>query len=803
MGKNQNGKRANRSAKKRATPNVFQKGPFRFTQVGSNVLFENLATPEQMDELHALYASKHDDVCARINAAVANSRGIIERCDPLQLLLRCYWKFLACRLDQSPKESQQTPEQLLSVNLLEYVQSLIGACEPPSDPQPVTDDDFKLLVRTAGELYDIFKVEYFLTSSADAKQKPNYDSELDEFRVFAEMHWLGVRGHRYLTQDIPHLREFLAPHSDALAKTYGVTSEQVIVGAEKLLRAYTRGVGDAFNELDAFRTETLDAIDEIADDPEVAGFTPPALMSHVCKMNGWEERQQSIFGRIFGADLFDVAAITQWPDRLVDALSIAAGSDQEFGSGPQAYWPTRFSESRLAPFVKLGQRSYYFNIHGLTDNLYRAVERALRRDDPKGCERWNKAQQNATETCALDLLGRLLPKASSYRTLHYQFRNASGALEWAECDGLLVYDRHLLVVEAKAGAYTSKPPGSYLDAHVNSIKKLIRGASAQANRFYQAICDQGTLDVFDSSHRKVFQLDRQNFDDVILCCVTLDQIEHIASHAEDLKEIGICLGPKPVWCVSIDDLRVYADIFDNPLIFLDFLSERMRAGESKACRVSDEMDHLGLYLAQNRYVMRAEKFGGTPFIGWQGFRDELDEYYSHVWEGESPKVPSQEMPLRLRQIIDLIAQSRRPFKFAAAQSLLVMDGETRDLIAKSVDDVMALQQKLGRPRPLSLFGGTPVTLFVSQTNGVQMRFDSAVEHTIAVLDLEKDAERTLLFLELTEHGLIQDVRWRVLRQSDAQLTDPDHLSQLQARIIKGREKLQNRATSDGGCQIRY
>jgi hypothetical protein len=56
---------------------------------------------------------------------------------------------------------------------------------------------------------------------------------------------------------------------------------------------------------------------------------------------------------------------------------------------------------------------------------------------------------------------------------------------------------------------------------------------------------------------------------------------------------------------------------------------------------------------------------------------------------------------------------------------------------------------------------------------------------------------------LTEHGLIQDVRWKVLRQSDAQQMDPDHLSQLQARIVKGREKLQNRETSDGGCQIRY
>jgi hypothetical protein len=462
-----------------------------------------------------------------------------------------------------------------------------------------------------------------------------------------------------------------------------------------------------------------------------------------------------------------------------------------------------FYRARITPFIKIDGRSYYFNIHGLTDNLYRAVERALRRDDPTGLQGWNKRQQQSTEKCALQLFARLLPRSDIHGSVHYQFDDDKGAAQWAECDGLVLYDKHLFVVEAKAGAYTAKPPGSYLEAHINSVKKLIRSAAEQANRFHRTLAEKGTVEICNERHERLFTLNRNEFDDIVLCCVTLDQIEHIASHSEDLTEIGIELGGEPTWCVSIDDLRIYADIFTNPLFFLDFINERMRASKSSACRVKDEMDHLGLYLAQNRYVLHAERFGGIPTVGWLGFRDELDEYYAEVFKGKSPQPPNQGLPRRLKQIIDLLAQSRRIGRAAAATKILWMDGETRETFAASIDDIIRLQAELKRPRPLTMGGDIRITCFVNQKSVVQSTLDSAIDHTLAVMHVQKESDRTLFCLSYSEFGLLEDVRWALLSAKDIEEMDAAKLKVMTDRIQASRRKLKSRPIGDSGRTMTY
>ncbi len=59
--------------------------------------------------------------------------------------------------------------------------------------------------------------------------------------------------------------------------------------------------------------------------------------------------------------------------------------------------------------------------------------------------------------------------------------------------------------------------------------------------------------------------------------------------------------------LSLDDLRVYADLFDNPLIFLHFVEMRVRAGLSDKVDLNDEMDHFGMYITENNYTQFAEE----------------------------------------------------------------------------------------------------------------------------------------------------------------------------------------------------
>jgi len=91
-----------------------------------------------------------------------------------------------------------------------------------------------------------------------------------------------------------------------------------------------------------------------------------------------------------------------------------------------------------------------------------------------------------------------------------------------------------------------------------------------------------------------------------ICAVTLDAFTELAAQVQHLKPLGIDVGTQPVWSFSIDDLRVYADVFDNPLVFLHFVEERMRAFTSPLIQTEDEIDHLGLYLKHNIYTQHAE-----------------------------------------------------------------------------------------------------------------------------------------------------------------------------------------------------
>ena len=563
---------------------------------------------------------------------------------------------------------------------------------------------------------------------------------------------------------------------------------EVVEGVQKLLQSFSRGIQEAVLEMDSFRADTLDKIDELVAANADLDAEPPELMARVVRENGWEERRDRVFGRLFGTDLRDVALVTGWPMFFANQLAVAPGSDTDFAKGDRALWPTQFSMSRTTPFMSLDGRPYFFQVHGLTDKLYRAIERLVKNAKPTYAERWNVKQKKATEAAAIRFLSKILPGAKTLSSVRYWADNAITPV-WTETDGVLIYDRTLFVIEAKGGAYTPKPPGSHVGAHINSMKKLVRDAVGQAKRFRDTLASKGSLDLYDEHQKLLDTIRYEQFDQIVLCCVTLDHIDHLASHAEDLRAIGVDISTQPVWCVSVDDLRVYADMFQNPLMFLDFLYEHMNALKLKNFRVMDEMDHLGLYLEHNRYTISYERMAPAMVWGPLGYRDKLDAFYSAVWEGKPASPPTQDMPMRMKQIIDFLAASNHNGRTAAARALLCMSGNARELFAECIDKLLAVQEQLSRPRPYSTEGDVRITVSVNQKESVSMPFDNACEHTIAVMKLSEETDRTFFHLTFSAFGLLENVRWKLLTSKDIEEMDPNQLKERCGRLQASRERL--------------
>ena len=128
--------------------------------------------------------------------------------------------------------------------------------------------------------------------------------------------------------------------------------------------------------------------------------------------------------------------------------------------------------------------------------------------------------------------------------------------------------------------------------------------------------------MFDRDRRQIGQLSKKDFRHITICPVTLGPFTEMAAQVQHLGKIGVDVGTEPVWAVSLNDLRVYADIFENPLLFLHYVEQRMQAFRSDVFQSDDELDHLGLYLKHNHYStyaqeMHRESGARINFIGYR------------------------------------------------------------------------------------------------------------------------------------------------------------------------------------------
>src|SRR5262249_25474198 len=150
------------------------------------------------------------------------------------------------------------------------------------------------------------------------------------------------------------------------------------------------------------------------------------------------------------------------------------------------------------------------------------------------------------------------------------------------------------------------------------------------------------------------------------------------------------------------------------LVFLHFVEQRMLAAASAKVELHDEMDHYGLYLAQNNYSKFAADLMGEDIgmMNFEGYRNSIDDYFRSVLEGDPQEPPSQSAPERWREIIDFIAQADKSKRAELSSFLLDFSGEVRGSIAQAINDGLLDNERLKRPLPRSFNGPRPFTFYV-------------------------------------------------------------------------------------------
>ena len=742
----------------------FVADPFQYARFGEYIGFRLNENTIEFQARLARMAARFPQMIAEINARVSRIATLIARHHPEQLLLRAWWKYfsVSTTFDEGDRGDDV---KTAAGRMIEYIQSVIAGVQPAVPYcEELTDKEWTTLTEEFHSLFHSLTNDYqFYLIAHNRANDPNYDHNLDEFRYLAEVYWINVRGKRYEVHQKQAFLDVLKPHSHVLFRLFGIDSETLVNGIGKIHSNLATGHYQAMIELERLRNETLDKVKNLS---ETTGITDLAtLRKRAFEDSDLAGRAYQISGRLFAFDVFDVTRVSELPCGLLNELTWSPGEDKEFfAPGDLGGWPLRIWPTMKRPFIRLNGRVLCFHLHSLFDNFYRVLQRAIFRIKPDYRETWNIRQKNISEQLPFTYLERLLPGAVVHRTVRYQWDAGSGKKQWYETDGLLIYEDHLFVIEVKAGAFTRTSPSTDLPGHINSLKGLLAHPALQGNRFVDYLESEGEVPIYDANYVKTVHLRRCHFRRITLCAFTLDAFTELAARSQHLKRINVYVGQRPIWVLSIDDLRGYADLFDNPILFLHYVEQRIRAANSDLVELDDEFEHLGLYFSHNNYSQYPDEVLGDKsdeaYLHFSGFRKPFDDYFGAVARGETCRVPSQEMPPRLEEIMSFLGSSVLRGRAELATLLLDRSDESRSGINSAIDQQLDEHPQLGRARPISIYGGLSLTLCIwSPLCPRQAKL--ALHHTRKVIAAANGEEgRVLIELEYSKRGRLEDVHWQ-------------------------------------------
>jgi hypothetical protein len=676
--------------------------------------------------------------------------------------------------------------------MLDYLQSVIVGTPPlPENDLGFDENRWEEVRKEIDALYLALLLPFHVAKSAllpaNAEEKV---LRFDEFQVQAQMLWLCVRGNRYMFHDLPHLRDLLSPHDAIFKSLFDIRVEDFLSGLERLQFSLSEGIFKAIRDFKPFGSKSVDAFLKKGAD-QLPREQWPEAMREVLREKGWEDWEKSLLGRICEFDLFDVQKVTELPERLLRGLSWKPGEETEFfAPGEFAGWPLRVLPVWIRPFLCFGDRYYCFDHANLMDHIYRSTQSMLIRLEPKYVQVWNKCQQQVSEQLPLRLFRKILRQADTYNGVYYRKKNSkTGKLEWFETDGLVLFDDQLIVIEVKGGAFAHTPPSTDFPAYAESLRGLVETPAMQAERFIEYLESAEEVPIFDADHKQVGALNRGRIRCITPCCVTLDNFTNLAAKAEALGPLGVHLPQRPVWSISIDDLRVYSDIFDSSITFAHFLEQRRRATECPRIHLDDELDHLGLYLAHNCYVTTVEKLPDADHISWGGYRKSIDEYFHKLYlEKGTPKPLAQKMPERLKEIISWLDQHRPPGCCRVGAYILDSDGGARGKLASGITATLARLKETGRLKIVNLISANPVTVFCLREGMKEPSTLQMQDYTLALLLRTKDPLRLLLYLKFGKEDQLVDVKFEFLTGKDIMGSQRDRIQKISsehaARLVR-------------------
>ncbi len=726
----------------------YNDGLFEIARFGTQTVMKNNISQPQYEKLIKKLKRKYPKIKKRINRHIKSLRKKIITCNPIDLLSFASDLFLTSNLGIS-SEFQLSGDAISISRMTEYIQSVFVST-PLKYKQAKKDPSIKFfcIQKDMEKLYSLIHEFYMYWMACADDLYPNYNNDIRK-NIFESQVLYTVRGHRYQVFEKEYFERLLKPHDEIFYNLFSISSAEIIEGFEKLQYALSQGKLAACNELGKLMDEFFES-----GETDVEKF---------------REKYPNVgetFAECFlGTKLRDVIAVTGWPESFVESLSYKLNECPEFfEKNEYSGWPIIDLPIQKRPFIMLNNHYYCFDYYSLVDNFYRSIQKAISRKEPE--YKWADVQKDASENMVSDVFTQILPGSIIYRDNYYPKNNSIKNL--SENDIIIQYANILLIVEVKAGSFVFTPPITDFENHIRSYKSLIEKADHQCKNTYDYLISNHIAKIYNQDGTEKTQIDMSKINDIYMISVTIDNINDFAARAEKLNFLQLKCN---AISLSIDDLMVYREYFDSPLVFLHFLKQRRQATQESKLALNDELDHLGMYIKHNMYCLQLSNIPDDAEILFQGYREELDKYFCALYHPQlKPEKPSINIPEFFNKIINLLESNNITNKVQITNYFLDFSTDARTELINSIQYALKRQKETGYMLSFGTAGDDDISLrytgFVQQPNIITFTDEYKRDYILSTMLWNKDKDRVLIEFGFDDYNELAEIKFRCYTVND-------------------------------------
>ena len=648
---------------------VFDSPFFKMERRGRFLTIETDRTPEQQAAIDTNIVNNRHKLLERAVELRRELKDLLHRFTSLDLLAHQ----IAQDILQDPNSYQEIdtelrPHLIEHLALLELEDTDYGI-RFPVYPQPQDVEKTRQLLE---QIFDCFKWQIMTEHVAEGQS--SVPSVSREMRFHSLMYHVFVRSpahHEHWIEILEPL--FSSQRVSAWLASQNLNIADILKCIDWLGGLVYRRITD---RLRAAKKEEVKVLEQIKKVRQGTGSDVelPEIFLQAAKENGKNRRKiveaalshWAFFGigntmTISARDLSEYAEVPEANAKaFLDSFSL------EFGQ-PEATdpWPRATHPLQTRPIIRYNTDSYFLAApHLLAWSIKPNFEARLKSESGAPWKNYEEHRAKLVVQKAIEYLSMVMPRNQNYEELYYTFEGNR-----YELDGLFLFDRYVLLMEAKAGSVSEASRRGAIKSLESDLKALVRDPSRQAARAKTYI-ESTAQPSFVTKNGQQIVIDKSIPLQVATMALTLDNLAMFTSDMSSLKQTGLLTQGSISWTLYLPDLKIITELLPRPSQFWHYFRWRRTLFGMNNIFGNDEVNWLGIYIKQGPSdVKRAPESYRLTFTS---YTTDLDDYFLYR-AGQRSKAaprPKQEVPGPMEVLIDDIEMTAMVGFTAVTESLL-------------------------------------------------------------------------------------------------------------------------------------